>query len=105
MSLPIKPVIAEFVLLRGATPYAGSIYPGDVFAWEPDLPYARELVVVVRLAGGNVWTRNIDGDAEHWNPEDTFREAVVPTILNPHPPTRDAGRITPLPADWPMGGA
>lgn len=31
--------------------YDGEILPGQVFAWEPDLPHARELLVVTRVGG------------------------------------------------------
>lgn len=109
----IKPMIAEGVLVRGERPYKGRINPGDVFAWEPDLPHARELVVVTRIStpdndkvivhargsavisGGHeqrIWTRSIDGDDEFWNDESRFREAVVPTLFKPYPITR--GRLT-----------
>lgn len=30
--------------------YAGEIRPGMVFAWEPGLPHARELIMVTRIA-------------------------------------------------------
>jgi hypothetical protein len=104
-----RPVIAEAFLRRSGRPYRGDIRPGDVFAWEPDLPHARELCVVTRLTGPRedevirhargtavicgtgeplVWSRPLDGDDEWWNTESRFREAVVPTLFRPHPPRR-----------------
>lgn len=45
--LPAKPPISPVLLVpHGDGPYEGAIRPGDVFAWEPDLPHARELLVV-----------------------------------------------------------
>lgn len=107
MSLPIKPMIAEAVLCRGERPYKGAIEPGDIFAWEPDLPHARELVVVTRvewcigpgLYEARIWARDIDSNNEHWNPEEMFRQAVVPTHMRPHSLARSF-----LPVPWPFGG-
>lgn len=108
----IKPALGEAILCRGERPYSGPIEPGDVFAWEPDLPHARELVVVSRIerqvsgAGYQcrVWCRRIDGTEyfdgrkEVYNPEDVFRAAVVPTRFKRFPPhPADALPTTPLP--------
>ena len=79
--LPTKPLLHEAELKRGPRPYMGPIEPGEVFAWEPDLPYARELCVVTRLTGDYVWTKPIKGGKEVWNDISRFREAVVPTIF------------------------
>lgn len=120
--LPNKPMIPEAELRRGKRPYKGNIVPGDVFAWEPDLPHARELVVVTRITGphfpnpieqpflidfseGNeltVWTRPLNGWEEAGNEMSRFREAVVPTAFNrmlPTPPTiEEIAKI-----GWPFG--
>lgn len=102
MGLPILPMIPSAYLAPSKRPYSGAIKPGDVFAWEPDLPHARELLVVTRIVDEThrtlVWTRHIDGDEEVYNDIDRFREAVVPTILNPHSPFR-----TKAPIPWPFG--
>lgn len=103
MTLPIKPAIPEAVLRRGSRPYLGKISVGKIFAWEPDLPHARELCVVTRLAEPEeplrvkhrtgtallsrgtepqVWSRQYpDGGEEYNNDISRFREAVVPTIF------------------------
>ncbi len=101
MSLADKPIISEAVLRRDQCMpgfrecprwYGGEIEPGMVFAWEPDLPHARELVVVTRITGSPrrpaIWTRPILGsrDDEVWNEISRFREAVVPTNMKPHEP-------------------
>jgi hypothetical protein len=75
--------------------YAGPIEPGEIYAWEPDLPHARQLMLVTRVANRApdepaIWCAPIaDGQAQHdkavWNDESRFREAVVPTIMNPWP--------------------
>lgn len=49
--MPILPAIAGVLLVRGERPYEGPIEVGMVFAWEPDLPHARELLVVTRIGG------------------------------------------------------
>jgi hypothetical protein len=87
--------------------YAGEIAPGEIFAWEPDLPHARELVLVTRVIGDaasgdrRIYTRGLDDRApkalgstphvlERWNEESRFREAVVPTLMKPWPVERAA---------------
>lgn len=87
--------------------YGAEIRVGQVFAWEPDLPYAREMLVVTRvggappdtvihhatgtatLSGGSadkIWARPIDGTREYYNDESRFREAVVPTTMKDQVP-------------------
>lgn len=90
--------------------YDGDIRPGQVFAWEPDLPHARELLVVTRVGGPPpadvtvehargtayfpaplgllIWSRPFEAGQsasaparEVYNDEDRFREAVVPTLF------------------------
>lgn len=77
-------MIPEAVLVREPRPYAGGISAGDIFAWEPDLPRARELVIVTRITVDNydekIYMRPIYGGKEYWNDADRFREAVVPTL-------------------------
>lgn len=97
-SLPIRPIIPEAVLVRGERPYPGDINPGDVFAWEPDLPYARELVVVTFVDKLRIGTRPLDGDREVFNDIDRFREAVVQTRFNPMPTKRNRLPL-PIPPD------
>lgn len=71
--------------------YAGPICPGDVYAWEPELPHARELCVVIRIADRDgaepaIFTRALHSAGlrrEIWNDESRFREAVVPTLMRP----------------------
>lgn len=88
-SLPIRPAIAPAFIIRDRRPLRGPIKPGHIFAWEPDIPHARELVVVTRVEGDSddarIWSRPIDGDNEVWNTVDRFREAAYATIMNPHP--------------------
>ena len=120
--LPDKPAIENAVLnwegccltseSQGAIRwYPGEIRLGMVFAWEPNLPYARELCVVTGISGPmepitfnhargvavisrsnetTIYTRPL-GDLnkeEVWNEESRFREAVVPTIINDMPFTQ-----------------
>ena len=81
-----KPIIPETMLRRVTRPYAGVITPGDVFAWEPDFPHARELCVVVKITETAVWTRPIESFSPvYGNDISRFREAVVPTIFKSQP--------------------
>lgn len=81
--------IAEAFLVRhGDGPLQGDIEVGEVFAWEPDLPGACELVVVTEAAGGRVYSRRLDGVPPVlvlWNDESRFREACVRTAYNRMP--------------------
>lgn len=108
MSLPILPPINEAILIRHEGDYTGPIEPGMVFAWEPDLPKARELIIVTRVTqpgdpdapGGSevehatgtayflpplettIWAQSLTGnDSEISNTESRFREAVKATPL------------------------
>jgi hypothetical protein len=92
----VLPEIPAAVLVQGSCPLVGPIEPGEVFAWEPDKPHARELLVVVRIEerpgderlihsrpiGASPWGR-IDTSG---NDESRFREACWRTIYHPHPP-------------------
>lgn len=66
--------------------YTGEIRVSQVFAWEPHLSYARELVIVTRIECGQIWCKNIDDtNTVTWGPandEARFREAVYGTQLN-----------------------
>lgn len=123
-ALPRLPEIPEAYLdrrgvvhLKGADglerTYEGPIEPGEVFAWEPDIPTARQLVIVCQVDDAlgderRIWTLDlnsplrgrpdrwkaamrhtarsfIDG-APTWNDESRFREAVVPTLFNRQTP-------------------
>lgn len=104
--LPIKPALPEAELIRDTQrPYNGEIRPGDIFAWEPDLPYARELLIVTEISeppppleirhargiahiscgsGLQIWTVPFpDGGREINNDISRFREAVIPTLFKP----------------------
>jgi hypothetical protein len=105
-NLPILPPIPEAYLHRhGRGNYQGLIDPGMIFAWEPDLPYARELIIVVAITkalppivvehgrgtafisqGDDdvIWTSRVDDlSKKTWNYFSQFREAVVATRLKP----------------------
>lgn len=87
--LPVMPAIEESVIDRsGPQGYDGPIAVGAVFAWEPDLPHARELLIVTRIDGDSrccvIWTKPLTRDRAHtWNDESRFREAVYPTHYKP----------------------
>lgn len=104
VTLPSLPEIPRAMLRPTKRPYKGAIGVGDVFAWEPDLPHARELCVVTRITGPlepeaithsrgtavlfrgsetTILTRPLGGGKEVWNDESRFREAVVLTIFRP----------------------
>ena len=100
--LPRFPKIPEAVLVRHKGLLRGPIAIGEVFAWEPDLPHARELVVVVELtgkshrvettvkhplgtaviaaeSGAGVRTRALNGNKLCWNDMSRFLEAATRT--------------------------
>lgn len=93
--------------------YEGPIEVGMIFAWEPDVPTARQLAVVCEITTPaddeiRIWTMGLDSPmreqperwkaamrhvsshlfegAPTWNDESRFREAVVPTMFNPQMP-------------------
>jgi hypothetical protein len=93
--------------------YEGPIEVGMVFAWEPDIPTARQLCVVCEITEPEnderrIWTMDLDSPmrgrpdrwrpmmrhiaaylfagAPTWNEEGHFRHAVVPTMLRPQEP-------------------
>ena len=104
--MPILPIIPESVICRNrGKQYNGPIEPGMVFAWEPDLPHARELCVVTKIGdalppltvahstgkatiyrgdGQMIYSRSIqlNGD-EVYNEISRFREAVHATNYRP----------------------
>lgn len=92
--LPSKPPIGENELRRDKRPLRGPIEPGEVFAWEPDLPHARELIIVRRIYknGGEMWVESWDMNyaKTYHNEEDRFREACVRTQYNLMPAERPA---------------
>lgn len=102
----VNPKIPEAELIRHKGKLLGDIRVGDVFAWEPDLPHARELCVVTELTGKEhikqmtvehgrgvaflaaergegVRTRPVGGGEECWNDISRFREACVRTRFKP----------------------
>ena len=85
-------MISEAILRRGPTPLEGPIMPGEVFAWEPDLPYARELFIVRRTyqRGDEPWVESWDMNytATSHTDEERFREAAVRTGFQRFPAER-----------------
>lgn len=74
--------------------YDGPIRPGMIFAWEPDLPHARELIIVVHvdMSGGDearVWTRSL-GSPRRGKP---FMPHLVPHLLPGHEIPSDESRF------------
>ena len=50
---PLKPIPEPYIVRnRGGEHYTGNIRVGQVFAWNPDIPEARVLIVVTRITGG-----------------------------------------------------
>jgi len=89
--------------------YTGPIEVGMIFAWEPDLPHAQELLIVVKIdeetvrAEKQIWTMPLDSPyrGKPWTPhvapqlfegkplpqdEGRFREAIVTTYFKPQTP-------------------
>lgn len=57
----ILPIIPEAYIVRDEPrPLHGDIRRGMILAWEPDMPHARELVIVTKVDGDAVWIRNLD---------------------------------------------
>jgi hypothetical protein len=65
--------------------YTGPITAGMEFIWEPDMPHARQHIVVTRVApiAGDetrIWSHEVDQPpaTAYWNDESRFREAATP---------------------------
>ena len=87
------PLIPSTVLVLSPRPLKGQIAPGEVFAWEPNLPYSRQLLIVTRieLREGDealIWATDMDYTEEFWNYESRFREACIRTMFNKFPTTK-----------------
>jgi hypothetical protein len=84
--------------------YEGPIEPGMIFAWEPCLPYARELIIVATVIVDKVGSYSFPKHdykhrSMHLNDMKRFREAVLPTIYKKFPTPGSAAEtsFTPLP--------
>jgi hypothetical protein len=125
-----NPMIPEAVLVRHRGALKGDIAVGEVLAWEPDIPTARELIVVTGLTGPDhlkqievphggglavltvrrgegVFTRPMGRDAPVcWSDISRFREACMRTLYKPvkaKGSTADCLR-PPLPFTYPPTG-
>lgn len=104
--LPHLPPVPEAMLLRHDGELQGDIGIGEIYAWEPDLPHARELCVVIGLTGPDhlkqmtiehgrgvaflaaergegVISQRPDGGKALWNDISRFREACMRTRFKP----------------------
>lgn len=87
--ISVKPLIPEPYIVRSAPrPLCDPIKPGQILAWEPDLPTARELVIVTKVRGDFVWVRNLDDKygRSYMNDESRVREACWPTRFKDQEP-------------------
>lgn len=85
----ILPIIPEAYIVRDEPrPLHGDIRRGMILAWEPDLPTARELVIVTKVRGDFVWVRNLDDKygRSYMNDESRVREACWPTRFKDQEP-------------------
>ncbi len=85
MTLPAKPPLSEATIVRHQGALAGPINPGEVFAWNPDIPCAREYAIVAKVENGKVWTWDMQYKKWFWNDESTFREACYRTLFHLFP--------------------
>lgn len=85
MSPPYKPMIPDAVIIRHDGVLIGDIKPGEVFAWNPDIPHARELVIVSTIDNGSVGSWDMDYKRLYFNDERTFREVCFRTKFNLFP--------------------
>jgi hypothetical protein len=74
-------------LIPCSNPIAGDIGIGEVFAWEPDLPFARELLIVSRIVERKgrkrvIYTWDMNYTREVCNDERRFRDACHRTRFN-----------------------
>ena len=77
--LPEQPPLNETEIIRHKGLLKGKIEIGEVFAWEPDKPHARELVIVTKMSGDQILTIGTYDKDEYWNDESRFREACQRT--------------------------
>lgn len=96
--MPYNPIIDEAVIIRSPRPYRSGIQRGDVFAWEPDLPYCRELVIVVRVEDDQVYSENLRDGRANCNDESRFREACYATLYRPMTPPSEMPLCVAAPA-------
>jgi hypothetical protein len=98
------PEFDEGVVVRHTGKLKGEIVPGEVFAWEPDKPWARQLIVVSKIERGTgdesqVWSWDIDYKRECFNTLSRFREACYRTRFNLFP-TAPPSPVIPWLKDW-----
>lgn len=107
--IPDKPEIANVYLITDPNsntykgPYPGSIETGMIFAWEPYLPWARELIIVAEIGAFQIGTYSFPAhkgkyNSMRWNDITRFREAVVPTTFKKFPKPVSVAEFTVLPA-------
>jgi len=89
-NLPIKPMIAEVEIVRHKGKLKGAIKEGEVFAWEPDLPWARELLIVTSIETREdatiiIHTKDMNYENPAWNTERKFRESAQRTRFRNFP--------------------
>lgn len=80
--MQIRPIIPEAYLDRSKA--VTEAIPGNIYAWEPDLEHARELIIVIKVEGDIVYSRNLHRNGPIVpNTIDRFLEAVVHTTFRP----------------------
>ncbi len=84
------PEIDDGIIVRHSGKLRGKITPGEVFAWEPDKPWARMLCIVTHIhknCDNENMIRSVDMDYQRpcINSEARFREACCRTRYNSFP--------------------
>lgn len=79
--LPDKPSLDESVIVRGTRPLGGLITKGETYAWRPDWPQFRALIVVTQVTSHLVRARTLGKKGSYWNPTGVFRDACFRTTL------------------------
>lgn len=96
--LPFNPIIPEAFLRREPGFLSGPIGIGEVFAWQPDIPYSRELCIVSRIVGPEddrlVFTWDMNYTREVFNDELVFRQSCVRTHFRLFPSTPPQYKLT-----------
>lgn len=88
--LSYRPLISESIIIRAERPLQGDIKLGEVFAWRPDMPHARELCIVSEIVDGSdgerlIYTYDMEYVTRTMNDESLFREACYRTTFNLFP--------------------